>query len=179
MNPLSVIGISLGLMTIGMILKSLQIPFGQTQSSPEKYPTQNLVTETQAYRALFESQRAQSLKRQKRVGQYAWLVLAAFLASSWWMYLATVNKTTASKQISGLQTLPLAGSKDMVLSLTLNDGDKIQYLIRSSNVETSGATMKESLSKQAVQDWQLTSLGTALSIGDAKMPLGVDLNISK
>ena len=179
MNLLSVITISLGLMTLGMILKSLQRSFGQPQSSPEKYAAQKLLTDRQAYRALFDSQRAQSLKRQKRVGQYAWLVLAAFLASTWWMYLATVNRTTASKQISGLQTLPVVGSKDMVLSLTLNDGDKIQYLIRSSNVETSGATTKESLSKEAVQDWQLTSLGAALSIGDAKMPLGVALNISK
>ena len=67
----------------------------------------------------------------------------------------------------------------MVLSLTLSDDDNIRYLIRSSNVETSGATTKESFSKEAVQDWQLTSLGIALSIGNAKMPLGVALNISK
>lgn len=153
MNLLSVITVSFGLMTLGMILKSLQRSFGQPQSSPEKYAAQKLLTDRQAYGALFDSQRAQSLKRQKRVGQYAWLVLAAFLASTWWMYLATVNRTTPSKQISGLQTLPVVGSKDMVLSLTLNDGDKIQYLIRSSNMETSGATMKESLSKEAVQDW--------------------------
>lgn len=105
MNLLSVITISLGLMTLGMILKSLQRSFGQPQSPREKYAAQKLLTDRQAYRALFDSQRAQSLKRQKRVGQYAWLVLAAFLASTWWMYLATVNRTTPSKQISGLQNV--------------------------------------------------------------------------
>jgi hypothetical protein len=179
MNPLSVIAISLGLMTLGMILKSLQISFGQPQGSAEEYPAQKLATERQAYRTLLDSQRAQTLKRQKRVGQYAWLLLAAFLASAWWMYWDTVNKTTASKQISALQTLPVVGSKDIVLSLTLSDGDNIQYLIRSPNVERSGATTEERISKEAVQGWQLTSLGTALNIGEAKMPLGVALNVSK
>ena len=93
------------------------------------------------------------------------------------IWLQSIEQHRQNKS-AGFKTLPVVGSKDMV-SLTLNDGDKIQYLIRSSNVETSGATTKESLSKEAVQDWQLTSLGTALSIGDAKMPLGVALNISK
>ncbi|MBI2351654.1 MAG: hypothetical protein HYV00_09330 [Deltaproteobacteria bacterium] len=137
------------------------------------------------------------MKRQKRVGQYAWLVLVAFVASSWWLYLDTVNKTTSSKQVAAIQTLPVVDSKDMVLSLTLSDGNNIQYLIkspaltltvsdatntqyiRSPKAETSGVTTRQGLSKEAVQNWRLTSLGTALSTGAAEMPLGIALNISK
>jgi hypothetical protein len=179
MNPFSIIAISLGLMTLGRLLKSSQISFGQPRSSAEEYPAQ-LATEREAGRTLLDSQRAQTLNRQRRVGQYAWLLLAAFLASAGWMYSDTINKTTASKQISALQTLPVVGTKDIVLSLTLGDGENIQYLIRSPNLERSGATTYEDISKAAVQDdWQLTSLGTALSIGDAKMPLGVALNVSR
>ena len=109
----------------------------------------------------------------------------------------TVNKTTASKQIAAIQTLPVVESKDVVLSLTLSDGDNVQYLIKlptltfarsdgtdteyikSPKAQTSGATAQAGLSKEAVQNWRLTSLGTALSIGNVEMPLGIALNISK
>ena len=179
MNPLLIISIPPVLMTIGMILNSFQISFDQPASSPEQDPNKRMAAEKQAYRDLFSFQRARSLKRQKRVGQCAWLVLAAFIVSSWWLYLDTVNKTTASKKITSIQTLPVVGSSDVVLSLTLSDGDNIQYLITSPKAETPGASTKEVLSKETVQDWRLTSLGTALSIGDAKVPLGIALNISK
>jgi len=197
MNPLLIVGIPLVLMTIGMILNSFQLSFDQPQSSAEQDPAKKLTAERQAYRALFDSQRARSLKRQKRVGQYAWLVLAAFVVSSSWLYLDTVNKTTASKQVAAIQTLPVVESKDVVLSMTLRDGDNIQYLIKpptltlalsdgtntqyikSPKAETLGTTTQEGLTKEAVQSWRLTSLGTASSIGDAEMPLGIALNISK
>jgi hypothetical protein len=179
MNPLLIIAIPLVLMTIGMILNSFRISFDQPASSPEQDPTKRMAAEKQAYRTLFDSQRSRSLKRQKRVGQYAWLVLVAFVVSSWWAYLDTVDKTAASKQITAIQTLPVVESKDVVLSLTLRDGDNVQYLIKSPAAETSGAPTKEGLSKEAVQNWRLTSLGTALSIGDVKVPLGIALNISK
>jgi hypothetical protein len=197
MNPLLIIGIPLVLMTIGMILNSFRISFDRPASSPEQDPTKRMAAERQAYRDLFDFQRARSLKRQKRVGQYAWLVLVAFVVSSSWLYLDTVNKTTISKQISAIQTLPVVESKDVVLSMTLRDGDNVQYLIKpptltlalsdgtntqyikSPKAETSGTTTQEGLSKEAVQNWRLTSLGTALSIGDTEMPLGIALNISK
>src|SRR2546422_247874 len=118
MNPLLIVGIPLVLMTIGMILNSFQLSFDQPQSSAEQDPAKKLTAERQAYRALFDSQRARSLKRQKRVGQYAWLVLAAFVVSSSWLYLDTVNKTKASKQVAAIQTLPVVESKDVVLSMT-------------------------------------------------------------
>jgi len=185
------------LLTIGMILNSFQISFDQPASSPEQDPTKRMAAEKQAYRDLFNFQRARSLKRQKRVGQYAWLVLVAFVASSGWLYFDTVNKTTTSKQVSAIQTLPVVESKDVVLSLTLSDGGNVQYLIKSPTptltlsdgnntqyikspkAETSGATAQEGLSKEAVQNWRLTSLGTALSTGNVEVPLGIALNISK
>lgn len=120
-----------------------------------------------------------------------------FVAFSWWLYLDTVNKTTASKQITAIQTLPVVESEDTVLSLTLSDGNNIQYLIKSPTLtltlsdetntqyiklpkaKTLGVTGKEGLSNEAVQGWRLTSLGTALSIGDVGVPLGIALNISK
>ncbi len=197
MNPLLVIAIPLVLMTIGMILNSFQISFDQPESSPEQDPTKRMAAERQAYRDFFGLQKTRSLKRQKRVSQYAWLVLVAFVASSGWLYLDTVNKTTASKQVAAIQTLPVVESRDIVLSLTLNDGGNVQYLIKSPTptltvsdgtdtqyvkspkAEASSATAKEELSKEAVQNWRLTSLGTALSIGDVKVPLGIALNISK
>ena len=197
MNSFLIIAIPLVLMTIGMILNSFQISFDQPASSTEQDPAKQLAAERQAYRTLFDSQRTRSLKRQKRVGQYAWWVLVAFVASSGWLYLDTVNKTTASKQIAAIQTLPVVESKDIVLSLTLSDGDNVQYVIKSPalsltlsdgtdtqyikspKAEASGAAAKEGLSKEPVQNWRLASLGTALSIGNVEMPLGIALNISK
>jgi hypothetical protein len=181
------------LVIIGMILNNFQLVFDRPEYSLEEDPAKKLAAE----RRFFDLQRVRFLKRQKRVGQYAWLVLVAFIAFSSWLYLDTVNKTTASRQITAIQTLPVVASEDMVLSLTLSDGNTIQYLIKSSNLtltlsdgtetqyiklpqaKTPGVTGKEALSNEAVQGWRLTSLGTALSIGDVGVPLGIALNISK
>ena len=139
-----------------------------------------MAAERQAYRVLFDFRRGRSLQRQKRVGQYAWLVLVAFVVSSSWLYLDTVNKTTASKQIAAIQTLPVVESKDIVLSLTLSDGNNIKYLIKSSKAETSsGSITKEGFSKEPVSGWELSRLGTVLNIGDGVLPLGIALNIPK
>jgi len=178
MNTLYVVAIPLVLVIVGMILNSIQISFDQPESSSEEDPGKKLQAERQAYRTLFDRQRTQSMKRQKRVGQYAWLVLATLVASFWWLYSDTVNKTTASKQIAAIQTLPVYGSKDFVLSVTLRDGDNVQYLVKSSKAPTSSATTKEGLSKETVQAWRLGSLGTALSIGEVQLPLGIALTIS-
>ena len=198
MNPLFLIAIPLGLVILGMILNSFGLSFAHPPTSQEQDPAKRLAAEKESYRKFFDLQRSQSMKRQKRVSQYAWLVLVAFVAFSWWLYLDTVNKTTASKQIAAIQTLPVVESEDMVLSLTLSDGNNIQYLIKSPTVtltfsdETNTnthyielpkaktlGTGKQGLSNEAVQGWRLTSLGTALSIGDVGVPVGIALNISK
>ena len=192
MNTFWLFAIPSLLLITGMILNNLKLAFDQPHSSEED-PTKKLAAE----RCFFDLQRVRFLKRQKRVGQYAWLVLVAFVGFSWWLYLDTVNKTTASKQITAIQTLPVVESEDMVLSLTLSDGNNIQYLIKSPSLtltlsdetntqyiklpkaKTLGVTGKEGLSNEAVQGWRLTSLGTALSIGDVGVPVGIALNISK
>jgi hypothetical protein len=100
-------------------LNNFQVVFDRPQYSLEEDPAKKLAAE----RRFFDLQRVRFLKRQKRVGQYGWLVLVAFVAFSWWLYVDTVNKTTASKQITAIQTLPVVESEDMVLSLTLSDGN--------------------------------------------------------
>jgi hypothetical protein len=197
MNPLLIISIPLLLMTIGMILNSFRLSFDQPASSPEQDPGKRLAAEKQAYRDLFDFQKGRALKRQQRVGQCAWLVVAAFVVSSGWLYFDTVHKTGAAKQVVAIHTLPVVESKDIVLSLTLGDGDNVQYLIKppaltltvsdgtptqyvkSSTAEPAAAAAKEGFSKEAVQSWRLTSLGTASTIGDVEMPLGIALHISK
>jgi hypothetical protein len=181
------------LVILGMILNNFQVVLDRPQYSLEEDPAKKLAAE----RRFFNVQRVRFLKRQKRVGQYGWLVLVAFVAFSWWLYLDTVKKTTASRQIAAIKTLPVVESEDMVLSLTLSDGDNIQYLIKSPTLtltlsdetntqyiklpkaKTLGVTEKAGLSNEAVQGGRLTGLGTALSIGDVGVPLGIALNISK
>jgi hypothetical protein len=176
MNPLLVVAIPLVLVIVGMILNNIGLSFDQPASSPERDPTKQLAAERQTYRSFFDLQRTRALKRQKRVGQYAWLVLAAFVFSLGWLYFDTVNKTAASNQISGIQTMRVEEGKDMVLSLTLRDGSNVRYLIKSE--DASGAAPKEAFSKEAVSKWELSRIGTALSIGDNALPLGVALKIS-
>ena len=178
MNPFLLFTIPLVLVIMGMILNSVSLSFDQPASSPEQDPAKRLEAERQTYRAFFDQQRTRSLKRQRRAGRYAWLVLAVFVVSFWWMYFDTVNKTTASKQIAAIHTVPVVESKDMVLTLTLKDGNNIRYLVKSAKAEKSDGNTKDGLSKEAIQGWQLPSLGTALSIGDAQVPLGLALNIS-
>jgi hypothetical protein len=117
------------------------------------------------------------LKRQARVGQYAWLVLLAFVVSSGWIYFDTVNKTTLSTQIAALQTIPTEEGKDMVLSVTLSDGSNAKYLVKLKKAETEDAA-KQAMSKEKVSSWELSRLGTALSVGDGALPLGLALKIS-
>jgi len=191
MNTFLVVAVPLVLVIVGMILNSIGLSFDQPESSPEQDPAKKLAAERQAYRTFFDQQRTRSLKRQKRVGQYAWLVLVAFIASLWWMYLDTVNKTTASNQIAAIQTLPAAErksgdpitvsaaeGKEVILSVTRHDGTNVKYLIKSEKAGTSGGAAKEGLSKEPVPSWEMSRLGTALSIGDKALPLGIALKIS-
>jgi len=186
MNPLLVIAAPLALVIVGMILNSIGLSFDQPESSSEQDPAKRLAAERQTYRTFFDLQRARSLKRQKRVGQYAWLVLVVFIASFWWMYLDTVNKTAASNQIAVIQTVSVAEEKaerkaegkEVILSVTRRDGTNVKYLIKAEKAGPSGVAVKEGLSKETVSSWEVARLGTASSIGDAKVPLGIALKIS-
>ncbi|MGH7774768.1 MAG: hypothetical protein ACREQA_21295 [Candidatus Binatia bacterium] len=178
MNPLLLIAVPLVLVIVGMILNNIGLSFDQPESSTEQDPAKRLAAERQAYRTFFDLQRTRFLKRQKRVGQYAWLILAVLVASFWWMYFDTVNKTTASKQIAAIQTVPTAEGKEVVLFVTLSDGNNVKYLIKSEKAGTSGVGVKEGLSKEPVPSWEVSRLGTALSIGDSALPLGIALKIS-
>ena len=81
MHPLLVIGIPLVLICLGMILNSIGLSFDQPPSSPEQDPTKRLAAEREAYRQFFDRQRTRAVKRQKRVSQYAWLLMIATIGS--------------------------------------------------------------------------------------------------
>ncbi len=179
MNTFLLFVIPSALVIIGMIVNSLGISFDQPASSPEQDPGKRLEAERQAYRKFFDFQRSRSLKRQKRVGQYAWLVLAVFVVSFVWLYFETVNKTTAAKQITALQTVPTAEGKETVLTITLSDGNNAKYLIKSAKGDgASDAVVKEGFPKESVSSWELSNSGTALSMGDSVLPLGIAIRIS-
>ena len=95
------------------------------------------------------------------------------------MYFDTVNKTTASNQIAAIQTVSAAEKKEVILSVTRDDGTNVKYLIKSEKADTSGVAGKEGLTKEPVPSWEVSRLGTALSIGDSALPLGIALKISK
>jgi hypothetical protein len=130
MNPLLIIAIPLGLVIVGMILNSLDLGFVQPHSSPEQDPVKRLTAEKESYRKFFDLQRSRSLKRQKRIGQYAWLVMAAFVGAFIWLYTDTVTKTGLSSRIAAMQTLATEEGKQLVLSVTLTDGNNVKYLIK-------------------------------------------------
>ena len=179
MHPLLVVAIPLGLIALGMILNSIGLSFDQPSSSPEQDPTKRLAVEREAYRNLFDRQRTRALKRQKRVGQYGWLLIIATIGSFIWLYVDTVNKAALSNRIASLQTLGSQEGKDLVLSMTLSDGSNVKYVIKSSQVDGKrDAEIKEAVAKETVSSWELEKLGTALNVGDIALPLGVALKIS-
>ena len=178
MNPLLLIAVPLVLVIVGMILNSIGLSFDQPESSAEQDPAKRLAAERQAYRTFFDKQRTRFLKRQQRVGQYAWLVLITFVASFWWMYLDTVNKTAALNQIAVLQTVSAAERKEVILSVTRHDGTNVKYLIKSEKADTADGAVKKGLSKEPVPSLEVSRLGTALSIGDSALPLGIAVKIS-
>ncbi|HXV81262.1 MAG TPA: hypothetical protein VEG60_15395 [Candidatus Binatia bacterium] len=179
MNPLFIIAIPLGLVILGMILNSIGLSFDQPPSSPEQDPVKRLTAEKEAYRKFFDLQRSRSLKRQKRVGQYAWLVMAAFIGAFIWLYTDTVNQTSLSTRIAALQTLATEEGKQMVLSVTLSDGNNVKYLIKLPQADKLETVAKDATSKEKVSSWELERLGTALSIGDNPLPLGIALKMSQ
>ena len=181
MNPVLIIAIPLGLVILGMILNSIGLAYDQPPSSPEQDPLKKLTAEKEAYRKFFDRQRTRATKRQKRVGQYGWLLMAAFIGASIWLYMDTVNKTSLSSQVAELQTLATEEGKQMVLSVTLSDGNNVKYLIKLPQADKleGASAAKDATTKQKVSSWELERLGTALSIGDNPLPLGVALKISQ
>jgi hypothetical protein len=177
MNPIFIVAIPLVLVIVGMVLNSIGLAFDQPPSSPEQDPAKRAAAEKEDYRRFFDLQRRQAVTRQKRVGQYGWLLVFAIIGSSIWFYMSTVKETTVSTQIAALQTLATEDGKEMVLSVTLKDGSNVKYLIKSPKADTLDAATKDGISKQKVSSWELSNLRTALSIGDNPLPLGVALKI--
>ena len=179
MNPLLIIIVPLGLVILGMILNSWDLGFNQPPSSTEQDPVKRLTAEKESYRKFFDQQRSRSVKRQKRVGQYGWLVMASFIGAFIWLYADTVSKTSLSSRIAGLQTLATEEGKQMVLSVTLSDGNNAKYLIKLPQADKLQGAAKEAPAIEKVSSWEIERLGTALSTGDNPLPLGVALKISQ
>ena len=134
MNPLLMVAIPLGLVIVGMVLNSIGLSFDQPPSSAEQDPAKRAAAEGEAYRRFFDLQRSRAVTRQKRIGQYAWLLMVAIIGSFIWLYMYTVKKTTAATQIAALQTLAKEEGKEMVLSVTLKDGSNVKYLIKHTPI---------------------------------------------
>jgi len=178
MNPLLLIAIPLGLVILGMILNSFGLSFAYPPTSQEQDPAKRVAAEKESYRKFFDLQRNQSMKRQKRVGQYGWLLMVAFIGAFLWLYTDTVNKAGLASRIAGIQTLATEEGKQMVLSLTLSDGNNVKYLIKLPEADNLQVAAKEATAIEKISSWELESLGTALSIGDNPLPLGVALKIT-
>jgi hypothetical protein len=178
MNPMFIVAIPLVLVIVGMVLNSTRLSFDQPPSSTEQDPGKRAAAEKEDYRRFFDRQRSRAVKRQKRVGQYAWLLMAAIIASFIWLYMYTVNKTTVATQVATLQTLATEEGKEMVLSITLKDGSNVKYLIKSPQADALEAARKEGISKDKVSPYEISQIGTALNIGESPLPLGLAVKIA-
>ena len=176
MHPIFIVAVPLILIILGMILNSIGLSFDQPPSSAEQDPTKKLALERETFRQFFDRQRSQAMKRQHRVSQYSWLLLIATIGSFVWLYLDTVNKTVLSNRIATLQTIGSQEGKELVLSVTLSDGNNVKYLVKlpPSGKSTEAAT-KDAVAKETVSSWELEKLETVLSVGDSALPLGVAL----
>ena len=178
MNPMFIVAIPLLLVIVGMVLNSFDLGYDQPPSSAEQDPAKRAAAEAETFRRFFDTQRKRAVQRQKRVGQYAWLLIIATIGSFIWLYKYTVNTTTATTQIAALQTLVMEDGKETVLSLTLKDGSNVKYLIKSAKAETADAATKEAISKEKVSSWDMSQSGTAQSIGPNLLTPGVALKVS-
>jgi hypothetical protein len=179
MNPFLVIGIPLVLIIVGMILNSLGSKIEEPVSSVEESPAKRLEADRKTYRKVFDLHKFRYTKRQQRVGQYAWLLLFAFIASHLWMYFDTVNRATAWTQVASLRTVATEEGKQMALSITLSDGSNENYLIKLAKPGSSDTATTKGYSKEKLSSWELSDARTALSIGDKPLPLGIALTISQ
>ena len=178
MHPLVIVLIPIVLVLVGMVLNSIGLSFDQPATSSEQDPAKRAAAEGDAYRRFFDAQRKRAVTRQKRIGQYAWLLVAAIIGSFIWLYNYTVNKITATTQMAALQTLPLEEGKEIVLSVTLKDGSNVKYRIQSPTADILEAAKKDGISKQKVSNYDMEGSGTAFSIGENPLPLGVALKVS-
>ena len=177
MNPMFIVAIPLALVIVGMVLNSIGLSFDQPPSSTEQDPAKRAAAEGDAYRRFFDLQRRRAVTRQKRVGQYAWLLIAAIIGSFIWLYMYTVDKTTVATEIAMLQTLGTEEGKEMVLSVTLKDGSNVKYLIKPPQADILEAARKEGISKEKVSSWEMSQLRTAFNIGENPLPPGLTLKI--
>ncbi|MGH7782429.1 MAG: hypothetical protein ACREO5_01090 [Candidatus Binatia bacterium] len=92
MISVSIVAIPLVLTVLGIMLNSLRITHDQPEYSSEKDPAKGLAAERQANYRYFYLQKVRLLKRQKRIGEYGWLILIASIASSLWQYSDVVKK---------------------------------------------------------------------------------------
>ncbi len=178
MHPIVIILIPIVLVFVGMVLNSIGLSFDQPPSSAEQDPAKKAQIEGDTYRRFFDLKRKQAVARQKRIGQYCWLLVIAIIGSFIWLYNYTVDKTTGTTQIAALQTLALEEGKEIVLSVTLKDGSTVKYRIKSPTADALAAATKEGISKQKVSSWDMEQSGTILTIGESPLPLGVALKVS-
>ena len=92
MHPMFIVAIPLVLVIVGMVLNSIGLGFNQPPSSSEQDPAKKAAAEREDYRRFFDLQRRQAVKRQTRVGQYAWLLMIAIIGSFIWLYMYTVKE---------------------------------------------------------------------------------------
>jgi hypothetical protein len=178
MNPMVIVGIPLVLVIVGMVLNSIGLSFDQPPSSAEQDPAKRAAAEADTYRRFFDLQRKRAVARQKRVGQYAWLLIVAIIGSSIWLYKYAVNSTTATTQIAVLQTLAMDEKQETVLSLTLKDGSNVKYLIKAPTADALAAAAKDGISKQKVSAYDMEQSGTILNVGESPLPVGIALKVS-
>jgi len=174
-----VVMIPLALTMIGIMVNSFHIVHDQPAYSLDEDPVDKLAAERQANFHFFQLQRALSLKRQKRIGRYGWFMLLVFIGSAGWLYSDAVKATTISKQISAIETLAVADSKETVLSLTLGDGSHVQYVVKVQETPSANSQLIERPARENIQKWQLAKLGTAFNVGDARLPMGIALRMSR
>lgn len=73
-----------------------------------------------------------------------------------------MGKTSLSNRIAGLQTLATEEGKQMVLSVTLSDGNNVKYLIKLPQADKLQAAVKEAPFNEKVSSWEIERLGTAV-----------------
>jgi hypothetical protein len=72
----------------------------------------------------------------------------------------------------------VADSDKAVLSLTLSDGSTVQYLVKAPDSQFTRRALPNERPKETLESWKLASLGTAVNVGDAVVPLGITLRMS-
>jgi hypothetical protein len=178
MNPMFIVAIPIVLVIIGMVLNSTGLSFDQPPTSSEQDPAKRSAAELDSYRRFFDLQRKQAVKRQARVGQYGWLLMAAIIGSFIWLYMYTVDKTSLATQIATVQTLPTEEGKETVLSITLKDGSNVKYLIKSPTAEML-ASKKDGTSKEKVSSYEMSQLRTAFNVGESALSPGIAVRVGE